>query len=78
MLIRGVYRSMSMSIKIFTQKTSDFVMDADMDQKLEANWQRRASMAENFSDSAGGRGRRFSLGNNKKDTSSKLDTKVYT
>ena len=35
----------------------------DMDQKLEANWQRRASMAENFSDSAGGRGRRFSLGN---------------
>ncbi len=38
----------------------------DMDQKLEANWQRRASMAENFSDSAGGRGRRFSLGKNKK------------
>ena len=47
-------------------------MDVDMDQKLEANWQRRASMAENFSDSAGGRGRRFSLGKNKKDTSSKL------
>jgi hypothetical protein len=42
----------------------------DMDQKLEANWQRRASMAENFSDSAGGRGRRFSLGNSTKDDAS--------
>jgi hypothetical protein len=68
-----------MCLKIFI-KQHDFVMNVivDMDQKLEANWQRRASMAENFSDSAGGRGRRFSLGKNKKDTSSKLYTKVYT
>jgi hypothetical protein len=53
-------------------------MDADMDQKLEANWQRRASMAENFSDSAGGRGRRFSLGNSTKDDASASFSKGYS